>query len=796
MKNLSLILIAFVMLVACNDEKRITFPLPSQTKSFLHPVMLQEDSTILELQDYFLHPEKIVRITLDKSLSSKMIMGNKVVLNYTGEPVPSMSVMRIWYEDTAYSVILRKSIKVEKIIKFEAKGQDVHHVSIAGDFNSWNASINQLRRVGDVWETTLKLLPGKFAYQLVVNGNWILDPANPDTLSNNMGGVNSVMKVGEVDNPKAPNLFVNSSEGNSIIVKYENQPDSIFVLWENFQIVSKLIDIDTVKKEIRFPIPENTKDIARSHMRVFSYNEFGVSNDLLIPLNFNKVVSDISELNRKDYEASSLYFILVDRFNNGDKSIDQPVNDPEVLSKANYYGGDIKGILDKVKDGYFTKLGINTLWISPIVQNPEIAYYEFPEPHRKFSGYHGYWPINSSQIDHRFGDDKVFQELVDEAHKRNINVLIDYVSNHVHEDNPIIKAHPDWKTQLDLPDGTKNIRIWDAQRLTTWFDTFIPSLDYSKPEVVDTMTSLAVDWVTKYNLDGFRHDATKHVPEVFWRTLTKKLKEQVIYPKNERLYQIGETFGSRELIGSYIGSGMLDAQFDFNLYFDARAAFAKDDESLTKLEHSLKETFVYYGNHHLMGNVSGNHDIPRFISYAGEALRFDEDDKEAGWRRDIKVENPVGYEKLKMLFAFTFTIPGVPVVFYGDEIGMPGAGDPDNRRMMIFDNSKLNQNEISVRDMVTKLSNFRKNSLALNYGDYKTLLITDKQWVFARKYLNETVIVVMNKNNTKTTISFKIPEILDGENPTTLFNTKIAKKSNVIDISLDKYSFEIITIKQ
>ena len=161
--------------------------------------------------------------------------------------------------------------------------------------------------------------------------------------------------------------------------------------------------------------------------------------------------------------------------------------------------------------------------------------------------------------------------------------------------------------------------------------------------------------------------------------------------QRKTIYQIGETFGSRELIESYINSGEMDAQFDFNLYFDARAVFAIDKESFTKLKNSMQESFNYFGYHNLMGNITGNQDIPRFISLASGSLAFNEDDKEAGWKRDMEVKDPVGYKKLSSLTAFIMTIPGVPVIYYGDEIGMPGAGDPDNRRPMKFSN--LNQYE-------------------------------------------------------------------------------------------------------
>ena len=171
--------------------------------------------------------------------------------------------------------------------------------------------------------------------------------------------------------------------------------------------------------------------------------------------------------------------------------------------------------------------------VSPITQNPEIGYIEFPAPHRKFSGYHGYWPVLNTVVDYRLGTSEELKSLIDGVHANDMNIILDFVSNHVHEDHPIVKDHPEWKTQLDLPDGTKNIRVWEDQRLTTWFDTFLPSLDHSIPEVTEMLSDTALFWVTDYGFDGFRHDAAKHIPQDFWRTLTRKIKERVILENDQ-----------------------------------------------------------------------------------------------------------------------------------------------------------------------------------------------------------------------------------------------------------------------
>ena len=436
-----------------------------------------------------------------------------------------------------------------------------------------------------------------------------------------------------------------------------------------------------------------------------------------------------------------MYFLLVDRFLDGDKENTKLVISDSILPKVNYMGGDLQGVVDKIKDDYFSDLGINTIWLSPITQNPEGAFGFWPDPVTKFSGYHGYWSVLNTKIDHRFGNKKVLEDLLAKAHKKDFNVLLDYVANHIHKENPIYVNHPDWATNLYLPDGTMNLEKWDEHRLTTWFDTFLPTLDFSKKEVVEKMSDTATFWLTEFDLDGFRHDATKHIQLEFWRMLTNKIKERT----NRPIYQIGETYGSPELIRSYVNTGMLDGQFNFNLYDASVAVFANEDESIDRLSDALSEALKYYGSHHLMGNITGNQDRARFISYASGDVKFDEDAKVAGWTREIKMSDSKAYDKLAMLHAFNLTIPGIPCIYYGDEYGSIGANDPDNRRMMKF--KDLDKHELALKEKVKELIHLRNNSMALLYGSTEIETGNDNILIIKRQYFDEVVYSVFNKSD-------------------------------------------------
>jgi glycosidase len=535
---------------------------------------------------------------------------------------------------------------------------------------------------------------------------------------------------------------------------------------------------------VHIEIPAEAKSMERSFIRVFAHNGKLRSNDVLVPLTHGDVVMNSSSLNRHDKQGDIMYFMMVDRFVDGDSTNNRPTLDPSILPKANNFGGDLVGITQKIKDGYFKSLGINTIWVSPISQNAEGAWGLWDKGVvSKFSAYHGYWPTSLQQIDNRFGTEAQFKELIQVAHDNNMNVVLDYVAHHVHQDHPLHKMKPDWSTSLYLPDGTMNTEKWDEHRLTTWFDTFLPTWDFSKAEVVSALTDTAMFWVKNYELDGFRHDATKHIPVEFWQTLTYKVKKELENKPSRHVFQIGETYGNPQLIGSYISSGQLDAQFDFNLYDAAVDAFAKDETSFTNLKRVMNQSLDAYGSHHLMGNITGNQDRARFASYADGSVKFSEDPKLAGWTRDIQNQGDSGFEKMAWLNAFIMTVPGIPCIYYGDEIAMPGANDPDNRRMMHF--TDWNTNQKALRDEVALLTQFRNTHLAMTYGDLVILEETDDALVYARNYFGQTAVVVFSKKP-GAEITFTLPESLNASNMKSLKTSELKQNGNTFTVKLAK----------
>ena len=531
------------------------------------------------------------------------------------------------------------------------------------------------------------------------------------------------------------------------------------VLWQDTR-ATEYINYEQYGTEATLTIePAWRESKGRSFIRVYAMGDGKRLNDLLIPLENGKVVSNVAQLTRHDDQAQVLYSLMIDRFHNGNKANDWKMNSPEVLDIVDYQGGDIAGITQKIKDGFFTELGINTIWISPITQNPWDAWgmnkfpngnkYDNTKTYTKFSGYHGYWPIFTTEVEKRFTTEEELHEMLDVAHKNGINVILDYVANHMHINSPTLQAHPDWHTDSILPDGRRNFELWDEARLTTWFDVHIPTLDLERPEVCSPMTDSALVWLDKFAFDGFRHDACKHIPLNYWRELGAKMKQR--YP-NRHIWMIGETYGDPSLIGSYVKSGMLNSQFDFNIYHTAIDVLGKPNQSLQKMHETVMQSLAAYGSHHTMGNISGNHDKCRFISLAGGAVSWNENDKAAGWEREIGVTadgNPEkeeqAYKAAMLLEVINLTIPGVPCIYQGDEYGEAGANDPDNRHMLKFNG--LSERQQQFRNEVQQLVQLRRSSLPLIYGEYIPVTVTDTLWVFDRTYMGETVRVSIDLAN-------------------------------------------------
>ena len=787
MKTNHFIIFSLLLMTAC--QAKLNLPTDSENNKNLNSLLtLKIGENIVYLQDFILNPTNIDSVTSSSAKVTCKISTDKALATLSvSKDMETFTDIKVWIKNVSYSIPCRKTDKIDYNFTFNPHGKTYQKVQIAGQMNDWTPSRTpdlKLNRKG-LYEVELNVSPGTYLYQLKIDGNQDSDPTNPNKVDNGYGKFNSLLQVPGNDE-KFPKLFTDKFGLSSISLSTQNDIKKVFVYWQNYLLPDKFVML--INGKIQISIPAEAKKLVRSFIRAWACNDFGVSNDILIPLEKGNVLTDSKQITREDKQAQIMYFALIDRFKDGDKTNNHPLNRPDVNHKVDYWGGDLAGIQQTIDDGYFKKLGVNTLWISPVNQNPTDPWGFYKPMNTKFSGYHGYWPISSSKVDFRFGTNQELKNLVADAHQRNMNILLDYVAHHVHIEHLFYKLHPEYTTSLYLPDGTMNTEKWDEYRLTTWFDTFLPTLDLSNPKVVDMMTDSAMFWLKEFRLDGFRHDATKHITELFWRELTLKIKNA---NNGKSLYQIGETYGSPELISSYLTTGMLEGQFDFNVYDLANTTFAGvGGSNLQQVQTILKSSLYTYGSHNLMGNISGNHDKPRFMALASGDLKFGEDSKAAGWQRNIGITDSTAYDKLFLMHTFNMTIPGIPVIFYGDEIGLTGANDPDCRRMMKFDN--LNNRERKLLKNVSILTHLRLENPVLIYGDFINLQTTKNNWVYARKYFDKNAIIFINNSAKLASFEVEIPEILNVDELKSTFNHTFVISNNKLKMQLPAYSSEIL----
>ncbi|MBS1118371.1 MAG: uncharacterized protein H6Q90_599 [Deltaproteobacteria bacterium] len=449
-----------------------------------------------------------------------------------------------------------------------------------------------------------------------------------------------------------------------------------------------------------------------------------------------------------DWRDAVMYFVMIDRFANGDPGNDAPIAGIE--QPGQYQGGDFVGLRDKIDAGYFNDLGINTIWITSPIDNADNA--NPGSDGHAYSGYHGYWPRDVEQAESRFGTEAELVAVVEAAHAHGMQVLIDYVMNHVHTQSPIYAQHPEWFWPNDNGFGGNCVCgagcSWDTDRIKCWFDPFLPDFNFQNADARRYSVDNAVAWAKRIGVDGFRLDAVKHI-ETSWLTdLRAKISGEVAF--DQRFYMVGETFdGSRDLIKSYVNPDtMLDGQFDFPLRGQILSTLLRRDGAMGDLAGFLRSNDGFYGGGSVMSTFIGNHDVPRAVHLAEDNPLFGAWDggKDRAWsNRPAQPQSASPYQRLAVAYALLLTTPGIPMIYYGDEFGMAGAGDPDNRHMMQWSDYLAPQAQL--HDQIAGLAKARAKHVATRRGTRTELGVSQDVLVYKMTAPGDTVFVALNRGD-------------------------------------------------
>ena len=447
-----------------------------------------------------------------------------------------------------------------------------------------------------------------------------------------------------------------------------------------------------------------------------------------------------------DWRDGIMYFLLIDRFLDGDVTNDTPV--PGAEEPGQYQGGDIVGVTQKIESGYFNDLGINVIWITSPLDNTHLS--EPGSDGHTYSGYHGYWPKDETIIDSHYGTEADLKAMVDAAHAHGIQVLLDYVMNHVTTDAPIYQQNPGWFWPDDNGSGGNCVCGEGCPDFNTvcWFDTFLPTFNMLDPDARKWSVDNAVMWAKAAGIDGFRLDAVKQVETVWFTDMRARANGELAW--DQPFYMVGETFdGNRDLIKSYVNpSTMLDGQFDFPLRGQVLSTLLHRDGQMSDLVGFMDSNDGYYGPGAVMSTFLGNHDVPRAIEHALDTPLFDPWDggKEDSWSNQPALPTySAPFQRLSVAYALIFTTNGLPMLYYGDEYGMNGAGDPDNRHFMQWNNYTTDQTWL--HDQIAALAKLRTAHSATRRGTRTTLGVTTDTFVYKMTTSGDTIYVALNRGD-------------------------------------------------
>ncbi|QBY04341.1 alpha-amylase [Thalassotalea sp. HSM 43] len=486
--------------------------------------------------------------------------------------------------------------------------------------------------------------------------------------------------------------------------------------------------------------------------------EVTATDDQQQKISIAPISSQLPHYLERDVRDEVFYFVMPDRFHNGDIDNDLGSKDkPESYggfdrsSNGHYHGGDMKGLKEKLP--YLQEMGITALWMTPIMRNQAVQ--------GDSSGYHGYWVLDFTEIDPHLGSNQDLVDLIDEAHKLNMKVFFDIIANHTadvikfkecHGENGDQWLHEtpglcDYKTKeqvangdsytVFVPEGKENLKVpawlndpkyYNNQGDSLWkgesaiYGDFagLDDINTEDPEVVSGLIEVFKGVVSEFKPDGFRIDTVKHVNMEFWQEFSPAILEHAKAEGIPQFFMFGEVYdGEPKNLSTFVNDGKLQSILDFAFQGAVHRALieGKGSDELQKL---FDQDHFYngeYGDASTLVTFTGNHDMGRFA--------FMLNDKHPQMTEAEKLE------RIKLSNALMYFSRGIPVVYYGDEQGFVGDGNDKNARqdMMPSKVATYNDDDLLGTDKTTADDNFDQSHVLYQdlvglgnlYGQHKTL---------------------------------------------------------------------------
>ena len=580
-----------------------------------------------------------------------------------------------------------------------------------------------------------ELKSGRTLYRYKVGEEYILDKYN-DKQEQKGGNDYSYIeyyKLNATIQAEVMNASFNYNENN--VVKFTVNQDEDEKDEKKLEVASASIDVSSLGGSSTLAIVPDLQAVTISATTDTSLgkktlpivvtdqygNEYSTSVQVEVTARTKKNAKDF------DWDESVIYFMVTDRFFDGNES-NNTASGAQTYGKDNaglYHGGDFAGITQKLD--YLEDLGINTIWITPIVENiPGVKVTDTGKEDVPYNAaYHGYWASDFTKLNPTLGTEEEFQTLIDQAHSRGIRIMVDIVVNHAGYDTDfgnMIRSGDDIVSGSDQKDSLSNL----------------PDFKTEDPAVSAQLVKWQTQWVKDFGIDYFRVDTVKHVENDTWAELKNALTEV-----DSDFKMIGEYAGGGYASnGNTLGTGEMDSDLDFD-FNDQATNFVKGN--ISSVESFLTSRNSVLNNTYMTGQFLGSHDEDGFKKKL----------LDGGMAEDAATAASMVAASLQI------TAKGQPVIYYGEEIGQTGLNNyPYQTNRYDFDWSIVSNDNKTYQHYKKMLSIRNAYTDVFARGDRKTILASDENGydIVSRSYKGTKLYVGLNIKDVAQTVEIPVSE--------------------------------------
>ena len=567
------------------------------------------------------------------------------------------------------------------------------------------------------------LTDGKTYYRYKANGAYVVDAFNSNSEKHNNADYSyfEYYKLNATVTAEVMNKSFNYNENN--VVKFKVEQDSSDA--KTLEVASASIDVSSLGGSNAMPIEPELQAVTISAttdttlgiktLPITVTDQYGNKFSTTVDVE----ITDRVKENKKDFDwdEAVVYFMMTDRFFDGNKSNNKASGaDTYGDNPGLYHGGDFAGVTAKLD--YLQDLGVNTIWLTPIVKNVKgvAVTAEGKEDVPYNAAYHGYWASDFTKLNPTLGTTEEFKTMISEAHKRGMRIMVDIVVNHA-----------GYGSESTFADMLRDKSISEGD-IKSWQDG-LPDFATENADVRAKLVEWQTSWMKDYGVDYFRVDTVKHVDSTTWAALKNSTTEE-----NPSFKMIGEYFGAGYASnGSTLGTGQMDADLDFD-FNDQATSFVIGN--ISSVESFLSSRNAALNNAYMTGQFLSSHDENGFKASLMNGKGYPEDKATAA-----------------ALVAATLqlTAKGIPVIYYGEEVGLSGLNNyPYNTNRYDMDFSKATKDNVTYQHYKNLLSIRNAYTDVFARGSRKVVASSDEEGydVVSRSYGGTTLYVGMNINDT------------------------------------------------